>query len=105
MWNDGATLDQKLDKIITQKYIAGFPDNSWEAWADQRRLLKPALVPIEDPMGSGVTKYESGAIGHQYFIEKILLPSTEAIDDPVEYAKVQANDKITVPVWWTGRAK
>ena len=105
VWNDGATLDQKLDKIITQKYIAGFPDNSWEAWADQRRLLKPALVPIEDPMGSGVTKYESGAIGHQYFIEKILLPSTEAIDDPVEYAKVQANDKITVPVWWTGRAK
>lgn len=32
-WNEGDTPETKLEKIITQKYIAGFP-YSYEAWND-----------------------------------------------------------------------
>ncbi|MBR1733449.1 MAG: SusD/RagB family nutrient-binding outer membrane lipoprotein, partial [Alloprevotella sp.] len=35
-WNDGDDRETKLEKIITQKYIALYP-NSYEAWAEMRR--------------------------------------------------------------------
>ena len=103
VWDDALTLDQKLDKILTQKYIAGFPDNSFEAWADHRRLLKPYLVPVEDPMNTGVVQYSGGTPTFSNYNERILYPSTEAINNPTEYGKVKAKDKITTPLWWTGR--
>ena len=44
-WNDGDAFDTKLEKIITQKYIASFP-YSWEAWVDLRRTGYPKLFPV-----------------------------------------------------------
>ena len=41
-WNDSDSQETKLEKIITQKYIAGFP-NSLEAWVDLRRTGYPRL--------------------------------------------------------------
>ena len=41
-WNEGDSQEIKLEKIITQKYIAGFP-NSLEAWVDLRRTGYPRL--------------------------------------------------------------
>ena len=44
-WNDGDSQETKLEKIITQKYIALFPD-SHEAWAELRRTGYPKLFPV-----------------------------------------------------------
>ena len=44
-WNDGDDFETKLEKIITQKYIAGFP-YSFEAWTDMRRTGYPKIFPI-----------------------------------------------------------
>ena len=44
-WNDADSQETKLEKIITQKYIALFPD-SHEAWADLRRTGYPKLFPV-----------------------------------------------------------
>ena len=44
-WNDGDSPEVKLEKIITQKYIAAFP-NSFEAWVDLRRTGYPRLFPV-----------------------------------------------------------
>ncbi len=44
-WNDGDALETKLEKIITQKYIALFP-LSTEAWAELRRTGYPKLFPV-----------------------------------------------------------
>ena len=33
-----------LDKIISQKYIAHFPEGSYEAWSDHRQYHKPTFV-------------------------------------------------------------
>ena len=44
-WNESDPLETKLEKIITQKYIALFPD-SHEAWTELRRTGYPKLFPV-----------------------------------------------------------
>lgn len=44
-WNEGDSKEAKLEKIITQKYIASFP-YSYESWVDLRRTGYPKLFPI-----------------------------------------------------------
>lgn len=43
-WNDGANNEDKLQRIITQKWLANFP-LSTEAWAEYRRTGYPKLFP------------------------------------------------------------
>lgn len=47
-WNEGDNLETKLEKIITQKYIALFPLSS-EAWTELRRTGYPKLFPVLNP--------------------------------------------------------
>ena len=44
-WIETADRDTKLEKIITQKWLAIFPEGC-EAWAEQRRTGYPRLFPV-----------------------------------------------------------
>lgn len=44
-WDEEATREEKLEKIIVQKWIACFPEGC-EAWAEQRRTGYPKLFPV-----------------------------------------------------------
>lgn len=44
-WNDSDTKEVMLEKIITQKYIAGYPE-SFQAWIDLRRTGYPKLFEV-----------------------------------------------------------
>ena len=44
-WNDGDPFEMKLERIITQKWIALYP-NGQEAWTEFRRTGYPKLFPI-----------------------------------------------------------
>ena len=44
-WNEGDDNETKLEKIITQKYLALFP-LSTEAWTELRRTGYPTLFPV-----------------------------------------------------------
>ena len=44
-WNPQDDKETKLEKIITQKWIAMFPEGC-EAWAEQRRTGYPRLFPV-----------------------------------------------------------
>ncbi len=44
-WNDGESFNIKLEKIVTQKWIALFP-NGQEAWSEFRRTGYPRLFPV-----------------------------------------------------------
>lgn len=59
-WNEGDDLETKLEKIITQKYIALFP-NSHEAWNDLRRTGYPRLFPVLHPEDGDGTIGRGGA--------------------------------------------
>jgi hypothetical protein len=68
-WDPAATNEQKLERIITQKWIAIFPDGQ-EAWADYRRTGYPKLFPI-------VTNLSGGSISTDIQIRRLPYPSTE----------------------------
>lgn len=52
-WNDNDNNDRKLERIITQKYLALFPDGE-EAWAEYRRSGYPILYPVVINRSGGV---------------------------------------------------
>lgn len=58
-WEDGVTDAKKLERIITQKWIAGYP-NSLEAWSDFRRTGYPYIFPPKDNMSNGAVDSELG---------------------------------------------
>lgn len=44
-WDESATLEKKLERIITQKWLALYPEGC-EAWAEQRRTGYPELFKV-----------------------------------------------------------
>jgi len=44
-WDETASKEQKLERIITQKWIAAYPDGQ-EAWSEFRRTGYPKLFPV-----------------------------------------------------------
>lgn len=51
-WSNSDNNETKLEKIITQKYIAGFP-YSFTAWTDLRRTGYPRIFPVLNDDGDG----------------------------------------------------
>lgn len=52
-WDNGANEETKLERIITQKWIAQYP-MGLEAWAEYRRTGYPELAPAIDNLSKGV---------------------------------------------------
>ena len=97
-WNEGDSQETKLEKIITQKYIAAFP-YSYEAWNDMRRTGYPKqfeVLNVEDGDGSLV----QGDI-----IRKIPLPGrdTSVGMSDITASGIEAlggSDTQGTRVWW-----
>ena len=52
-WGDNASQEQNLERIITQKWIAMYP-NGQEAWSEFRRTGYPRVIPIVDNESNNV---------------------------------------------------
>lgn len=52
-WEDGATFEKNLERIITQKWIAMYPDGC-EGWTEYRRTGYPKLFPVVRNMSNGL---------------------------------------------------
>jgi hypothetical protein len=68
-WNPAGTDEENLERIITQKWLAIFP-NGQEAWADYRRTGYPKLFPV-------VQNKSAGTIITATQIRRLPYPSTE----------------------------
>lgn len=68
-WNDGDSFELKLERIITQKYLAIFPDGQ-EAWSEFRRTGYPKLFTI-NYNGSG------GVVNTSLQIRRLRFPTAE----------------------------
>jgi hypothetical protein len=95
-WNEAASNEDKLERIITQKWIAIFPLGN-EAWAEFRRTGFPKLAPV-------VENKSGGAVPAGDFIKRLVFTSTE-------YEKNRANvyeatkllggpDSQGTKLWW-----
>ena len=110
-WNEGDSPEVKLEKIITQKYIASFP-YSYESWVDLRRVGYPKLFPIlgvadsDGTIGAGDSKVQTK--------ENIMRRIPWASDDPQTKADIEetglpalgngATDTQGQHLWWDNGA-
>ncbi len=95
-WDDQADFETSLERIITQKWIAGW-GNSCEAWAEFRRTDYPRLFPVK-------YNYSDGAVSTALQIRRLPYPRTEYNTNAE--AMTQAVDLLGGPdncgtlLWW-----
>ena len=100
-WEEEASREVKLEKIITQKWIALFPEGG-EAWAEQRRTGYPRLFPVR------INNSKDGCIDTETMIRRLNFPADIADTDAPLYQKlIEAfgrPDHAGSRLWWdTGR--
>ncbi len=96
-----------LEKIITQKYIAGIPDLAQEGWNDKRRLNLPRLdVGVyRDPSIYGGA--DNDFRKPENFIKRMKYPVQESLVNKSEYDKavqMLGADQVNSKVWWDTNA-
>ena len=98
-WNEAGTNEEKLEKIITQKWIAGYT-NSIEPWVDHRRTGYPKL-PYNYKNDSNSTL---GIIADDDFMKRLPFPAKEQTNNASGYASgvsaLDGEDKISTRLWW-----
>jgi hypothetical protein len=96
-WDDGASFDQKLERIITQKWIAMFPEGQ-EAWSEFRRTGYPKLFPVE-------VNNSGGQVAPGQFIRRLPYPSYFTTSNPSGVSDavnkyLGGADKMGTALWW-----
>ena len=96
-WNDADDNETKLEKIITQKYIALFP-LSTEAWTELRRTGYPKLFPVMN------TDDGDGSIDQGDMIRRIpWVPADPNVRENINSSGIPAlggPDKQATRLWW-----
>jgi len=96
-WDDAKTDEQRLEKIITQKWIAVFPDGQ-EAWSEQRRTGYPILFHV-------AINNSKGEISDGKFISRLSYPADfkstnpSAVQEAVD-KYLNGNDSPGQKLWW-----
>lgn len=100
-WEEDASKEVKLEKILTQKWLAVFPEGG-EAWAEQRRTGYPRLFPVR------FNNSKDGCIDTEVMIRRLNFPADLADTDAPLYEKLVnafgKPDHAGSRLWWdTGR--
>jgi len=95
-WDDLATNEEKLERIIVQKWISDFPDGTC-AWSTYRRTGYPKLFPA-------VINNSGGTIDTDIQIRRMKYPPAEYVNNPEEVAKgvtlLGGPDNGGTRLWW-----
>jgi len=95
-WNAGATNEEKLERIITQKWIAMFPEGQ-EAWSEFRRTGYPKIFPV-------VSNQSGGTVDTALQIRRIPFvdseKSTNAAGVTAATALLKGPDNGGTRLWW-----
>lgn len=95
-WDEDADFETKLERIITQKWIAIYP-NGPEAWAEYRRTGYPRLFPV-------VNNDSNGAVNTDEQIRRVPFSVDEYRDNPAGVAAGVAAlggaDNAGTKLWW-----
>ncbi|AZB19173.1 SusD/RagB family nutrient-binding outer membrane lipoprotein [Chryseobacterium indologenes] len=95
-WNETDNTERKLERIMTQKWLALYPDGS-EAWAEQRRTGYPILF-------KNILNSSQGNIDTDKMIRRIPISTKYRNNNPVGYQKAAATlggpDNGGTKLWW-----
>ena len=100
-WDDAASDEMKLERIITQKWLAVFPEGC-EAWAEQRRTGYPRLFSVR------YNNSRNGCVDTEKMIRRLNYPSSILDSDNGQYEMLVnalgGPDHAGTPLWRdTGR--
>ncbi|RAJ87708.1 SusD/RagB-like outer membrane lipoprotein [Chitinophaga dinghuensis] len=96
-WDPAASFDRSLERIITQKWIAMYPEGE-EAWSEFRRTGYPKLFPV-------VINNSGNKISTTDFVRRAPIPSNEyqtnkaAVDRAIATLSTQ-KDVGGTHLWW-----
>ena len=94
------TLNDKIKAIITQKWIAGFPGNGFEAFFDKNRTGFPktsAVLQTNSAYVPGEIVYSINGATQGMFPKRIVYPQEERNTN----SNAPLAIPITTPVWWS----
>jgi len=95
-WNAGDTFEHNLQRIITQKWLAIYPDGE-EAWCDFRRTGYPKLFPV-------VVNNSGGTISTTAFVKRLPFAADELQNNPkgvaTGIAELGGPDNGGTRLWW-----
>lgn len=95
-WDEADDVERKVERIITQKWIAMFPDGQ-EAWSEYRRTGYPKLFPV-------VINNSNGEIDTDAQIKRIKYISSEYAQNPAGVRSgvdcLGGPDTGGTPLWW-----
>lgn len=99
-WDDSSTEAEKMERIMTQKWLATFP-NGQEAWSEFRRTGYPKVFP-------GLRNLSGGAVPTGEFIKRLPLPNTEYANNAELVNKAVTDflggtDSPGQKLWWDAR--
>jgi hypothetical protein len=91
-----ANAERQLERIITQKWLALYPDGQ-EAWSEFRRTGYPKILPV-------VVNNSGGTINTSLQIRRLVFPAPEYANNNAEVAKavqmIGGKDTGGVKLWW-----
>lgn len=95
-WNAAGTTEQKREQILTQKWLAVYPE-SCEAWAEVRRTGYPKIFPV-------VVNNSGGIVPNGQFIKRVNFVISERDNNQAGYQgavqKLGGTDNINTRLWW-----
>lgn len=98
-WDEAASKELKLEKIMTQKWIASF-FHTVETWVDHRRTGYPKLPYNYRNMSNSTW----GVVAPDEFIKRMPFVQSERENNPQGVAdateKLGGPDLINTPLWW-----
>ncbi len=95
-WDAVSSFENHFEQIITQKYLAMFPEGQ-EAWSEFRRTGYPKVIPVK-------TNNSGGVISTDVQIRRLNFPSSEYRTNAANVAdavsKLGGNDNGGTKLWW-----
>ena len=95
-WKEADALEVKLEKILTQKWIALYPDGQ-EAWTEFRRMRYPKVFPV-------VVNNSGGQINTATQIRRLPFPQSEYQSNAAGVAtgvsQLGGSDNGGTKLWW-----
>lgn len=95
-WDDAAANEEKLERIITQKWLAIFPEGQ-EAWSEFRRTGYPRLFPV-------VINNSAGLIDTKTQVRRLPFPQNEYITNAAQVQSaislLGGPDNGGTRLWW-----
>ncbi len=101
-WNNGDNMEKKLERIITQKWLALFPQGQ-EAWSEWRRTGYPKM-PLYNGNSLVVNNSSGGVIDSKRGIRRMNYPSSQYVNNKESVLKAVSllggPDTGATRLWW-----